>query len=139
MTGNQETTKGLDGLRIALVDDERLTLKLLSALLAREGAVVTTFSNADELLEKHEMSSFDVLLSDMHMPICDGHSLIREIRRRPAEAGGSIPAIALTAYAQHDVLARAIAEGFNLTMSKPVDPKELVKAIHKLLGTKRQG
>ncbi|MFA6955077.1 MAG: response regulator [Thermoanaerobaculia bacterium] len=137
MTGNQEAPKGLEGLRIALVDDERLTLKLLSALLAREGAVVTTFSNADDLLEKHEMTSFDVLLSDMHMPICDGHSLIREIRRRPAEIGGSIPAIALTAYAQHDVLARAIAEGFNMTMSKPVDPKELVKAIHKLLGAKR--
>jgi CheY-like chemotaxis protein len=137
MTGNQETPRELEGLRVALVDDERLTLKLLSALLAREGAVVTTFSNADDLLEKHEMSSFDVLLSDMHMPICDGHSLIREIRRRPAEVGGSIPAIALTAYAQHDVLARAIAEGFNMTMSKPVDPKELVKAIHKLLGTKR--
>jgi CheY-like chemotaxis protein len=139
MTGNQDTPRGLEGLRVALVDDERLTLKLLSALLAREGAVVTTFNNADDLLEKHEMSSFDVLLSDMHMPICDGHSLIREIRRRPAEVGGSIPAIALTAYAQHDVLARAIAEGFNMTMSKPVDPKELVKAIHKLLGAKRQG
>jgi len=134
MTGNQETTKGLEGLRIALVDDERLTLKLLSALLTREGAIVTTFSNADDLLEKHVMTSFDILLSDMHMPICDGHSLIREIRRRPAESGGTIPAIALTAYAQHDVLARAIAEGFNMTMTKPVDPKELVKAIHKLLG-----
>jgi len=134
MTGNQETTKGLEGLRIALVDDERLTLKLLSALLTREGAVVTTFSNADDLLEKHEMTSFDILLSDMHMPICDGHSLIREIRRRPAELGGTIPAIALTAYAQHDVLARAIAEGFHMTMTKPVDPKELVKAIHRLLG-----
>ena len=134
MTGTQEQTKGLDGLRIALVDDERLTLKLLSALLAREGAVITTFSNADELLEKHELSSFDVLISDMHMPICDGHSLIREVRRRPAERGGRIPAIALTAYAQHDVLARAVAEGFDETMSKPVDPKELVRTIHRLLG-----
>lgn len=137
MTATQDTRRGLEGLRIALVDDERLTLKLLSALLAREGAVVTTFNNADDLLEKHDMASFDVLLSDMHMPICDGHSLIREIRRRPVEKGGKIPAIALTAYAQHDVLARAIAEGFNYYMTKPVDPKELVKLIHKLLGVQR--
>jgi CheY-like chemotaxis protein len=135
MTANQDANKRLDGLRIALVDDERLTLKLLSALLAREGAVVTTFTNADELLDRYDMAAFDVLLSDMHMPICDGHSLIREIRRRPPEKGGKIPAIALTAYAQHDVLARAIAEGFNFTMTKPVDPKELVRLIHKLLGT----
>lgn len=137
MTENQKTSRGLDGLRIALVDDERLTLKLLSALLTREGAIVTTFASADDLLQKHDMSSFDLLLSDMHMPICDGHSLIREIRRRPAEQGGSIPAVALTAYAQHDVLARAVTEGFNMTMTKPVDPKELVTAVHKLLGIVR--
>ncbi|MBI2213793.1 MAG: response regulator [Acidobacteria bacterium] len=135
MTDSQKTRKGLEGLRIALVDDERLTLKLLSALLAREGAAVVTFNNADDLLEKHDLASFDVLLSDMHMPICDGHSLIREVRRRPVEQGGKIPAIALTAYAQHDVLARAIVEGFNDYMTKPVDPKELVTLIHKLLGT----
>ena len=134
MNGTEGTRKGLEGLHIVIVDDERLTLKLLSALLTREGAVVTTFTNADELLQKHELSTFDVLLSDMHMPICDGHSLIREIRRRPPERGGRIPAIALTAYAQHDVLARAIAEGFNMYMTKPVDPKELVVAMHRLLG-----
>jgi CheY-like chemotaxis protein len=134
MADSQTTGKGLDGLRVALVDDERLTLKLLSALLTREGAIVTTFTNADDLLQKHDIASFDILLSDMHMPICDGHSLIREIRRMPPEKGGTIPAIALTAYAQHDVLARAIAEGFNMYMTKPVDPRELVVAVHRLLG-----
>jgi len=133
MTENHETRQGLEGLQVVLVDDERLTLKLLSALLTREGAVVTTFTNADELLQKHDIGAFDILLSDMHMPICDGHSLIRDIRKLPPEKGGNIPAIALTAYAQHDVLARAIAEGFNLTMTKPVNPKELVAAIHRIL------
>ncbi len=137
MAEQQKTKNGLEGLRVALVDDERLTLKLLSALLTREGAIVTTFTNADDLLQKHDMASFDVLLSDMHMPICDGHSLIREIRKMAPEKGGRIPAIALTAYAQHDVLARAIAEGFNMTMTKPVDPRELVIAIHKLLGLQK--
>ncbi len=134
MDAKQEMRKALEGLHIVVVDDERLTLKLLSALLTREGAVVTTFTNADELLQKHDMSSFDILLSDMHMPICDGHSLIREIRKRPPERGGTTPAIALTAYAPHDVLARAIAEGYNLYMTKPVNPRELVSAVHRLLG-----
>lgn len=134
MTENHGTRQSLEGLNVVLVDDERLTLKLLSALLTREGAVVTTFTNADELLQKHDIGAFDILVSDMHMPICDGHSLIRDIRRLPPEKGGKIPAIALTAYAQHDVLARAIAEGFNMTMTKPVNPKELVAAIHRILG-----
>ena len=137
MTENQGTRQALEGLRVVLVDDERLTLKLLSALLTREGAVVTTFSNADELLQKHDIGAFDILVSDMHMPICDGHSLIRDIRRLPPEKGGKIPAIALTAYAQHDVLARAVAEGFNMTMTKPVNPKELVAAIHRILGIQK--
>jgi CheY-like chemotaxis protein len=137
MTENHGTRQSLEGLNVVLVDDERLTLKLLSALLTREGAVVTTFTNADELLQKHDVGAFDILVSDMHMPICDGHSLIRDIRRLPPEKGGKIPAIALTAYAQHDVLARAVAEGFNMTMTKPVNPKELVAAIHRILGIQK--
>lgn len=137
MTENQGTRQSLEGLHVVLVDDERLTLKLLSALLTREGAVVTTFTNADELLQKHHIAAFDILVSDMHMPICDGNSLIRDIRKLPPDEGGKIPAIALTAYAQHDVLARAIAEGFDMTMTKPVNPKELVAAIHRTLGIQK--
>jgi CheY-like chemotaxis protein len=122
----------LHGLKILLIDDERLTLKLISAILRRLGAEVETHSNAALVLDKVDLSTFDLLISDMHMPIKDGHSLIREIRRMPAERGGKIPAIAITAYARHDVLARAIAEGYNAYMTKPVDPPELVKLAERI-------
>ena len=123
----------LNGLRVLLIDDERLTLKLISAILRRLGAEVETHSNAAKVMEVVDLSQFDLLISDMHMPIKDGHSLIREIRALPPEKGGKIPAIAMTAYAKHDVLARAIAEGYNLYMTKPVEPKELTAAAERLL------
>lgn len=128
-----EPVSALNGLRVLLIDDERLTLKLISAILKRLGATVETFSNAALVIEKVDLSTFDLLISDMHMPIKDGHSLIREIRRMPEDKGGRIPAIAITAYAQHDVLARAIAEGYNAYMTKPVEPTELVKLAERIL------
>ncbi len=123
----------LNGLRVLLIDDERLTLKLISAILRRLGAQVETHSNAAVVIETFDLGTFDLLISDMHMPIKDGHSLIREIRRMPVEQGGRIPAIAITAYAQHDVLARAIAEGYNAYMTKPVEPSELIKLAERIL------
>jgi len=123
----------LNGLRVLLIDDERLTLKLISAILRRLGAEVETHSNAAHVVANVDLSKFDLLISDMHMPIKDGHSLIREIRRMPEEQGGRIAAIAITAYAQHDVLARAIAEGYNAYMTKPVEPTELIKLAERIL------
>lgn len=128
-----EPTSVLQGLRVLLIDDERLTLKLISAILRRLGAEVETHSNAALVVERVDLAQFDLLISDMHMPIKDGHSLIREIRRMPVERGGRIPAIAITAYAQHDVLARAISEGYNAYMTKPVEPTELVRLAERIL------
>lgn len=124
----------LNGLKVLVVDDERLTLKLISAILKKLGAEVVTHSNAAQVIAEFDMAGFDLLISDMHMPIKDGHTFIREIRRMPVERGGRIPAIAITAYAQHDVLARAIAEGFNAYLTKPVEPTELVKLAERILG-----
>ena len=133
-TGMQSAnTKALSGVKIVIVDDERLTLKLLSAILKGSGAEVATYSNAQEMMETIDLATMDLLISDMHMPIQDGHSLMREIRRLP-DHRARIPAIAMTAYAQQDVLARALMEGYHVTITKPVDPKELIKLVCSLIG-----
>ena len=63
------------------------------------------------------------------MPEEDGYALIRDLRARPADQGGTIPAIALTAYvAEHD-RDRSLAAGFQLHLGKPMDPGLLVQAI----------
>lgn len=59
----------------------------------------------------------------------DGYMLMRQVRSLKPEQGGTIPAIALTAYAGEMDQQQAIAVGFQQHISKPVDPQELVKAI----------
>jgi CheY-like chemotaxis protein len=67
------------------------------------------------------------------MPEMDGYALIRQIRKCSPEQGGTIPAIALTAYAGEINQQQALAAGFQMHISKPVEPEELVKAIARLL------
>ena len=68
------------------------------------------------------------------MPGEDGYSLIRSVRSRTAEQGGQVPALALTAYAREEDRARVLAAGFQMHLSKPVEPAELVHAIASLAG-----
>jgi CheY-like chemotaxis protein len=72
---------------------------------------------------------FDVLVSDIGMPDKDGYALIRRVRALPATQGGNLPAIALTAYARAEDRVKAIAAGFLMHLSKPVEPVELVTMV----------
>jgi len=71
----------------------------------------------------------DVLVSDIEMPGEDGYSLIRKVRAQSSLDGGSTPAIALTAYGRPQDRARCLAAGFDMHVSKPVDPGELTTVI----------
>ena len=81
------------------------------------------------------MASFrpEVLLSDIAMPGENGYELIRAVRALPAESGGSVPAIALTAFARSEDRQRALAAGFQRHLAKPVDQGELVDAVSAML------
>jgi CheY-like chemotaxis protein len=62
----------------------------------------------------------------------DGYALIRKVRALPAEHGGQIPAVALTAYARIEDRARALSSGFQVHMAKPVDRDQLATTLSKL-------
>jgi CheY-like chemotaxis protein len=66
------------------------------------------------------------------MPGEDGIALIQRIRALPAEEGGRIRAVAVTAYARGEDRRRALAAGFNLHLAKPIDPSELVVSVARL-------
>ena len=74
-----------------------------------------------------------VLVADIGMPGEDGYSLIKRVRRMPAENGGEIPAVALTAYAQRQDKEAALQAGFSLHLTKPIEPSELAWAVVSLL------
>ena len=66
------------------------------------------------------------------MPEVDGYMLMSQVRRLPREQGGTIPAIALTAYAGELDQQQALAAGFHRHVTKPIEPQELIKAITSL-------
>jgi CheY-like chemotaxis protein len=66
------------------------------------------------------------------MPGQDGYAFIRELRRRDADKGGRVPAVALTAYARSDDRFRALASGFQMHIAKPVEVGELLAVVANL-------
>jgi signal transduction histidine kinase len=127
----------LADLHVLVLDDEADTRELLTTALEQHGARVTAVGSAPEALEALDRDRFQVLVSDIGMPGEDGYSLIRKVRARGAERGGNLPSVALTAYARTDDRVRALSAGFQMHLSKPIDPAELVATIAALAG--RQG
>jgi signal transduction histidine kinase/CheY-like chemotaxis protein len=124
----------LDGVRVLVVDDERDARDFLALVLQRAGASVIAAGSAAEALRVLESDKVDVLLADVAMPGEDGYALIRKVRALSREQRRCIPAAAVTAYAgvaDHD---RALSEGFDRHVVKPVAPDDLVALVASLAG-----
>ena len=126
----------LEALRILVVDDEFDARVLLSAMLERCGAQVVAVGSAREALESIETWLPDVLIADIGMPVEDGYGLIRKVRALPRELGGETPALALTAYARTEDRMRALSEGYQFHLAKPVERFELAEVVSKLAANK---
>ncbi|MBD0266939.1 MAG: PAS domain-containing protein [Cyanobacteria bacterium Co-bin8] len=122
----------LVGLRVMVVDDEADTREFLLAVLEEFGAVAIAAASAQEAFTYFQQDPPDILISDIGMPQEDGFSLIRKIRTLSPQAGGQIPAAALTAYVRGDDQQRALAAGFQMHIGKPVEPLKLVRMILQL-------
>jgi PAS domain S-box-containing protein len=119
----------LAGLDLLVVDDELESRDVVCRLLMRAGGQVQTAGSAGEALKLIAQKRPHVLISDVGMPGEDGYSLIRKIRKLRSEEGGDLPAIALTALARLEDRGQALASGFQVHLSKPVEPAELVSAV----------
>ncbi|BCM90868.1 sensory/regulatory protein RpfC [Abditibacteriota bacterium] len=122
----------LKNLRILVVDDEADAREVLAQMLRRFGAQVETAASAAFAIERFKVNVPDVMVSDIGMPGGDGYSLVRRLREFPSEAGGRVPALALTAYARAEDRARALESGFGAYLAKPVSPDQLVATIRAL-------
>jgi PAS domain S-box-containing protein len=122
----------LAGVRALVVDDDPEARDLMAAMLEARGVQVRTAASAREGLLVLENELPDVILSDLAMPDQDGYDLIRELRRRSASSGGLVPAIAVSAYARTEDSARSLASGFQIHLTKPIDPNTLYSAIERL-------
>ena len=121
----------LEGMQILLLDDEVDLRELFTIVLEAQGAKVTAVAAVDEALSALQHCQPDVLVSDIAMPERDGYEFIQQVRANPHM--GNIPAIALTAYAREEDQQRSLAAGFQMHLSKPVEPTALTRAIASLV------
>jgi signal transduction histidine kinase/ActR/RegA family two-component response regulator len=133
----RESADELRGLKILVVDDEEDTRDFLRAALGGCGAEVLTAATAREAARLAAGSRPDVLISDIGMPDEDGFELIRRVRELPAESGGGVPAIALTAYARTEDRLRVLRSGYQMHLAKPVELAELIAVVASLVGRRK--
>ncbi len=115
----------LNGIRILVVDDEADAREMLRTVLEQLGADVTTASSARDAIDVLPAWKPNVLVSDIGMPEEDGYVLIKRVRALSSEAGGNIPAIALTGYVRVEERMRALEAGYQMFVPKPVEVGEL--------------
>jgi PAS domain S-box-containing protein len=126
----------LSGVRVLVVDDDPDTRELLSLMLAEAHAIVETAGSVQEALRAMVQTLPHVLISDIGMPNEDGYELIRRIRKLSSEQGGAIPAIAVTAFVRREDRLRALQEGFQAHVGKPVEPDALRTLVAQLAGAR---
>ena len=125
------------GIRVLVVDNDAETREVIGAILSRAGFVYRIVNGARSALEVLDRWLPHVIVSDIGMPEVDGYEFVRALRARAREKGGVVPALALSAFARIEDRRRALETGFQGYVAKPVDPADLVKAIHAVTGESR--
>jgi len=123
----------LQNLSVLVVEDDDDARDLAREVLSQYGAhVVLAHSGIDALAVLDSNARFNLIVSDIGMPVMDGYEFIREVRAR-TEAGPRVRAIAITAYAGAADQRRALNAGFDLHLAKPFTPDQLVAACAALM------
>lgn len=123
----------LEGRRILIVEDDVRNVYALTNILEPRGALVEIARNGEEALQKLEHSfgqpegHIDLVLMDVMMPVMDGLTATRHIRKNPKWQ--KLPVIALTAKAMPDDQQRCIEAGANDYMAKPLDVEKLLSLV----------
>src|SRR5215831_1495906 len=126
----------LEGMSVLVVDDQEEARELLVQALGEYGAQATAVSSGVEVLaylsDPPGGKQPDALILDIAMPDEDGYTVLKKVRALEAargDAADQIPAIALTAYGRSEDRLRALQEGFQMHVTKPVEPAELAVVI----------
>lgn len=123
----------LEGRRILVVEDDVRNVYALTNILEPRGAVIEIARNGQEALDALDKAgraaspAIDLVLMDVMMPVMDGLTAMREIRRNPGWK--KLPIIALTAKAMPDDQQRCIDAGANDYMAKPLDVEKLLSLV----------
>jgi two-component system response regulator (stage 0 sporulation protein F) len=118
---------------ILVVDDEENAREGLSKILSKEGYVVETAANGKEAIDTIKRHNFDLVITDMRMPLMDGFEVLREIKKMDEGIG----VIMITAYGEVESYLEAMNMGAFEYINKPVRVNELKRVITKVLEGRR--
>ena len=128
----EEEQNSIQGVNLLLVEDNDLNAEIAEVLLGDAGAHVTTVHNGKEAVDLFETcpaGTFDAILMDVMMPVMDGLTATRTIRKMEREDAKIIPIIAMTANAFLEVARRCMDAGMNAHLAKPVQIEKVIKMI----------
>ncbi|MBX3447876.1 MAG: response regulator [Parvibaculaceae bacterium] len=132
-TGGVRWAKGMS---VLLVDDHALNRKVARLFLEPLGIVIVEAENGEEAIRWLQTRDFDLVLLDMHMPVMDGMTALRHIRLHEMQAIRNVPVIALTADSLGPENSRYHEMGADGYVGKPIDHRELIIEIGRVLETK---
>jgi two-component system CheB/CheR fusion protein len=122
----------LQNCRILLIDDNLENLDVFGELLKAHGAMLTSFDNAPQALAHVESNPFDLIVTDIAMPIMDGYQFLAELRKNPNIA--KIPVVAVTGLGRIEDVKSALAAGFAAHLQKPVSLEVFADTAKNLCG-----
>jgi len=105
---------------------------VLSTVLSESGADVVALESSEQALAHIQTHPPDVIIADIGMPDEDGYAFMKKVRELEGDRTGRAPAIALTAYARKEDRDRALAAGYEVHLSKPLNASKLLQAVAQL-------
>ena len=115
--------------KILIAEDDRELRQLFEHVLSKNSYAVTGVSNGLEALQALEDSYYDLIISDIMMPVMDGYEMVRSLR----EAGHHLPVLMITAKTSFDDMRQGFLSGSDDYMVKPVNVNEMVLRVGALL------
>ena len=116
-------------LKILIAEDDHELRRLFARVLIKNGYTVNEVANGKEALDAIDTDYYDLIISDVMMPIVDGYQLVRMLR----DAGNNTPVLMITAKDAFDDMRLGILSGADDYMIKPVNVNEMVLRVQALL------
>ena len=130
---SNDNTYNFSGKRCLVVDDIDINRTIIIELLSETNLTMDTAENGAEAVEKFKTKKngfFDIILMDMQMPVMDGCSATREIRRLEKEQGArEVPIIAMTANVMQEDIQKVMKAGMNGHLGKPIELEITLKTM----------
>jgi CheY-like chemotaxis protein len=122
---------------VLVVDDVPDVTEMIELLLKHAGYDVSTAESAKDALHLARVNHYDLVISDIGMPDMNGYELATALRELAAY--NKTPLIAVTGYSEYDDRGRAVRAGFNVHLTKPIEPTQLLTLMRELLSQSEPG